>query len=150
MENLWGELIDKKINTPKKILEEQSNYLEDMTKGYVYAEVIRRKNEERPQFGEFVFHYLLKSRYLEEYSYKLLELSHSVNIYPVFITLDEFVYDEIKSTSKIFDEFDTDDNDFYVKASNEEEFIEVLRTILSSKEVINIVSGIITVSNDYA
>lgn len=149
MENLWGELIKKEINTPKKILEEQSTYLEDITKGYVYAEVVRKKGKERPEFGEFVFHYLLKGKYLEDYSYKLLELTHTFNIYPVYITLDEFIYDEIQNTSKGFDEFECDENGYCVTASDEEEFMKILKIVLSSKEVINTVSGIIAVSNDY-
>ena len=59
------------------------------------------------------------------------------------------IYDEIQDTSKSFDKFDCDSNGQCVKASNEEEFIEILKIVLSSEEVINTVSGIITVSTDY-
>lgn len=152
MESFWGSNLHKKnINTPKKILEEQAEYLEKETEGCVFAEVINKKGGLKR--GEFGLVYLLKAKYFEDYSYKLFSLSHDATIYPLYIELDGFIFDEVKSLFDKMDGVEYDDNGGFdfgeINVDTEIAFIETLKVILSSKEVGNIVSGIITISDDY-
>lgn len=148
MESFWGKNLDKKnINTPKKILEEQSSYLEKETGGYVFAEVINKKNAHKR--GSFDLVYVLKAKYFEDYSYKLLSLSHDATIYPSFIVLEGFIFDEVNPILNQINGVECDEKDCQVTVNTEKAFIDSLKIILSSEEVGNLVSGIMTITNDY-
>lgn len=147
MENLWGDLIAKKIDTPTKVLEGQSVYLESITNGCVYAEVYRNISNEKMNSGKFVFDFLIKGKYLENYSYKLLRIIHEVNIYPFVISLEEEFYEEIKYELTGINSLIVQEHEPIIDIKNYEQYIEVLKIILSSKKVASIISGIISISD---
>lgn len=149
MESFWGNNLQKKnINTPKRILEEQSTYLETETEGCVFAEVINKTNGLKR--GSFELAYVLKAKYFEDYSYKLFSLSHSASIYPSFIILESSIFDEVESVLSQIDGVECEEHTYEVIVDTEKAFINTMKVILSSEEVGNIVSGIMTISNDYA
>lgn len=148
MESFWGKNLDKKnINTPKKILEEQSVYLEKETGGNVFAEVINKTNGHKR--GSFELVYVLKAKYFEDYSYRLFLLSHDAIIYPSFIVLEGHVFDEVNSILNQINDVECDEETHEVIVNTEKAFIDTLKVILSSEEVGDLVSGIMTITNDY-
>ncbi|BCZ46842.1 hypothetical protein psyc5s11_29090 [Clostridium gelidum] len=148
MESFWGKNLDKKsINTPKKILEEQSAYLEKETGGYVFTEVINKTNGHKR--GSFELVYVLKAKYFEDYSYKLFSLSHDAIIYPSFIVLEGHVFDEVNPILNQINDVECEEETCEVIVKTEKSFIDTLKVILSSEEVGNLVSGIMTITNDY-
>lgn len=148
MESFWGSNLKKKnIDTPKKILQEQAKYLEKETEGCVFSEVINKASGLKR--GDFELAYVLKAKYFEDYSYKLFSLSHDATIYPVIIILDTLIFDETKCGLSKIDGVECEEHTKEVIVDTEEAFIETLKIILSSNEVGDLVSGIMTISDDY-
>ncbi len=145
MENLWGEISTEKIETPKSILETQAKYLSDATNKKVYAEIERDYiNENAEKDDNLRFNFIIRGKYMDNYGYQLLKIATPVDLYPVKIYLDQKTLDEI--TVKL------GDNNFipflqYVTADNEKEYIDILRLVLSSKRVKNLITGILSMSS---
>lgn len=152
MESLWGKMTIEKVETPAKILEGQSKYLEEMTFGYAYAELRGNKKVEPSELGEFKFDYLIRGKFLEDYSFRLFQIVHEVDIYPIYMLIDEELYMEIKEDFIHLPGVDSSNNfeeNAEVWVNNREIFIGLLRLILSSKRVQNIITGIFSISDDY-
>lgn len=139
MKNLWPEdFKSKEIKSAKAILDEQSKLLPKITGDMVYALVKKMRAIEAMRVdhkNDFSYSFLLLAKFLEGYSFKVLDFSHPITMYPVKVTLDELLADEVQS-----------DQEFEIQ--NENEFISILGKVLTSERIKDVVGSIIRLSSE--
>jgi len=119
--NLWGDLSDlETVRTPQAILHEQAGYLTEATESALVGKVEVRNIVS----SDFCYDLDVLVPALNNYTYTILTISHSVNLYPVR------VHAGAKGISS--------------RCENEEEFEETVAQILSSKEVKRILSRLLS------
>lgn len=141
IENLWPKDLSttKTINTPKELLEQQAQYLQNQTNKILYANLNNiissvSKNSSKYNF-DFCFEFSINSKKIQNYQFVLFKLQHNIEIYPLNLILDD----------KIAKELGYEDNELFV--NNETEFISKLSSILKSNRVHQIVTNLISLSN---
>jgi hypothetical protein len=142
--NLWGELPKPEtIRTPYTILKEQASILSEITNGLLIGEVI---NNQRDKF--FVKILRIKAPSLNNYTYSVVEVQHSIKLYPVFVK--NLTADPITKATDLIDSLRVDlrhpdllEDQGYKKYSSEEEFENALGQILSSKGVKQVISALL-------
>ncbi|MEJ1355709.1 MAG: hypothetical protein RPU39_13610 [Candidatus Sedimenticola sp. (ex Thyasira tokunagai)] len=137
MKNLWPEgFKPSKVNAPKKILEEQSALLPQLTGDMVYAKV---KNMDavdaimKDHSNDFSYSYYLHGKFLKKYSFKAFDFSHSITMYPVRISIDEHIASELGAEQ-------------VSQAENEDEFVRIIESVFNSERIKNIIGSIIQIS----
>ncbi len=85
--------------------------------------------------NDFSYSFFLLAKFLEGYSFKVLDFSHPITMYPVKVTLDELIADEVQS-----------DQEFEIQ--NENEFIPILGKVLNSERIKDVVGSIIRLSSE--
>ena len=120
-ENLWGPLpTNKDIKLPVTVLKEQAGILSDATSKILVAEVSVSKS------GESVTYSLdIVAPALDNYRYQVLFVTHKAVAYPLQV-------------------FQVRGNP--IKCSNEQEFLDVLKSILSSEKTHAVVSSLLAQS----
>lgn len=80
--NLWGDLKNlERVRTPKSILEDQAGYLTQATEGELVGEV------EGGKLGrDFQYDLNVRVPSLNNYTYTILAIAHSLELYPVRVT----------------------------------------------------------------
>lgn len=122
-ESLWGNLESLPIiETPGTILKKQASILTDITKSVLRGYVKIDSGEG----GEMYIQLYILAPSLGEYRYSILSVSHKVNMYPATVT------DNVKGKQYKCDDQDT--------------LLNVLKMILSSKELRNIIASLISQS----
>ncbi len=144
MDSLWGEISNETINTPKGILEEQAEYLKENTGKLVYAEVERNFISEKKNEGILVFDFLIKGRYMDDFSYKLLSIRHPIDLYPVQVIVDQKAFKEIEAAFE-GQKFILNANTF--EADKEKIYVEILKAVFTSTRSKNLITGIISLSS---
>ncbi|MBU2620833.1 MAG: hypothetical protein KKD92_00755 [Proteobacteria bacterium] len=139
MKNLWPEEFKpKEIKPAKAIIDEQAKLLPKITGDMVYAQVKKLRPIEANQLdhqNDFSYSFYLVAKFLQGYSFKVLVFSHPITMYPVKITLDELIADEIQSN-----------REFEIKDENE--FISILGKVLTSDRIMDVVGSIIRLSSE--
>jgi len=140
MDDLWPESIGQTSDslTPLTILQEQAKLLGDKTQNIVTADVetVIDNDKDNP----FVYGFYVVAPVLQNFRYRLLEISHNIEIYPLSIYVDEEIIDENKDWIGIGQENIWSKK--YFKAKDESEFIDVLRMIFSSKKTKRVVANL--------
>jgi len=83
---------------------------------------------------EFSYQFFLLGKFLKSYKFKLLDFSHSITMYPVDISIDSEIAEELGVEHDI--ELDT-----------EEEFISVISKIFNTERVKTVIGSIIQISS---
>ncbi|EPY6430834.1 hypothetical protein [Clostridium sporogenes] len=144
MENLWENIKIEKVTTPIDILQNQADYLKEYTRGLVYASLERNNFKETLEnTSDFFYDFYIKGKNVKDYRYKLFTIQNPIELYPVTIFLDTKLFDEISNGIKKFIK------DKKVVIDTEEEYINVLKWILSANRVQEIITGIISLKDDY-
>lgn len=130
MNSMWPKLdLDGNFLLPKEILENQAEEIESLTKGILYIEIKAIDIEDNPfsyqESTDFKFDFILKSKVLKNYEFKILSISHSLNVYPLYMEI----------APEIISEIDENYESVYVECSEEEQFINWLEKILGSNTV---------------
>lgn len=140
MGSLWPTFDDiKRVRTPKEILEEQGKFLPKLTGDLVYAvvEEFATFNNPSPSSdsleNQFMYKFLMKSKFIDRYSFELFAFSHDIAIYPVKMRLDQLVAKEL-GYSKIYN------------ISNENHLNEVLGEILRTDRVKFVVGSMMSLA----
>lgn len=137
MKNLWPEgFKPNEVNPPKKILDEQSKLLPNLTGDMVYAKVKDMNSVDALMKGhvnDFSYSYFLLGKFLKNYSFKVFDFSHSITMYPVIISVDEEIAKELGTEQD-------------ARVENEEEFIRIIGSIFNSKRIKTIIGSIIQIS----
>ena len=87
--DFWGEIAAPEIRTPVSILREQASLLGTKTQNLVEASVETDVHGD----GEFVHTFRLVVPALDNYAYKLFQVSHSVSLYPVRVFPEKHTLD---------------------------------------------------------
>lgn len=115
--NMWGELDDMAdVRAPHEIIEEQGQYLSDMTKGVLELKIDRKQSN---TVFNYDVHITLPAM---NYKQRILRLTHDIKLYP----------------ANLFDEQGTNE----YRSQNQTEFEENLGAILSSSDTRVIISGL--------
>ncbi|RZK18399.1 MAG: hypothetical protein EOO56_16175 [Hymenobacter sp.] len=121
-QSLWGELpAVEAIRLPVVILREQAEKLNELTNGLLKGEVPTGKTHDGLRH-----HLLIVAPSLDNYSFSVLQVTHGIIVYPVF------VYDTVGETN--------------YRCDNEDEFIKVISEVLSSDSVHKIIKALLAQS----
>lgn len=154
MASLWGEKKFKEVITPKELLDEQADELEVFSEHYLYGEVEKYPNVNLNIFDincerEFNFAFMIKSKYIEEYSYKLLSIHYNLALYPSYIMIDSDILDSIEDELKNKGLFLGDGSGYPIDSliiKNKDDMINALTCILQSSVITNILSTLISIA----
>jgi len=129
-ENLWGTIPRlKDIDTPKKILKDQADYLRQATDGILEAQLIETwkgtsqdgvgEDKHNDDLKELHIDLSIRSPYLEGHFVNVIRVSHQVQIFPV--TMINFLVYPFE----------------YITINNAQEFKQHLSRILQSEELLS-------------
>jgi hypothetical protein len=119
--SLWGDLSDLEIvRTPKEILKEQADALTEATEGVL----VGRVDAAAGPGGSFSNELNVLVPRLNNYTYTILTATHKIDPYPVRVL--------VNTTQR------------YATCEDEQNFINVLEAILSSKEVKHVLSRLLS------
>lgn len=132
MNNLWNDLnfFKEDKNTPIKILHEQSEYLSDATQSLVYLDTQNYNKVDMEYMSDFDFgyKYILKSRVLPNYGYRILEIQHNVELFPLNFIINDDLLDGLKEKNPLITSVTS-------IIENENDLISVISDTLNSKNV---------------
>ena len=147
--NLWGNLgdLESTVTYPKDILEEQAEYLNESLGGLVKCRVVRKSlSADQILFclkhgvtSDFSFSVKILSDYVEHYEYEICSLIYSIKIYPMAVSFDAGIEEELRELFAV-------ENKNMIIAHDEGEFLDIIQRILSSKEVHQVLSGLISIA----
>lgn len=147
--NLWGNLeglIDG-IKNPKEIFEEQADYLKEHFDGLVRCNILEFELSDGWKGfydglnveSDFNYSFGLHSDYVTKYSYEICTFSYGIKMYPLAITFEEKIGEVLE------EKFETIEGDTIV-VKNEKELCLALERILSSKEVRQVLRGLLAIA----
>lgn len=140
MIDLWPDKIGvEKLITPVTILRQQASLLGKKTKNIVQGEVRSSKDS----LTSFNYAFYIIATALDNYRYKLLEISYDESLYPVKINVDQEIWDEIPAGFKTM----TSAMEYYFGAGSEKEFQDILKAIFGSKKVLRVISVLLSQSD---
>jgi len=143
MTDLWPEDIRVvKEKAPVTILREQASLLGAKTKNIVTAEVKRVTVLKRP---DFCFDFYIVGPALGNYRYKLFEIRHGIDLYPVTIELGDPEW--AREVARHFEAWVKElSPGTSVQVRTEEEFVEYLRRIFESQKTRQVIRAILAQS----
>ena len=139
--NLWAEDISNDVLPPLAILHAQAQFLAEVTRGMVEAEVLTEADASGEDGSiQHVQHHLeLTAPALNAARFRILTVYHKRElVYPASVEAECFEpsdYDDYEAFS-------------WPEALREEEFLKILKTALRSKKVISLVHSLIARSNE--
>ncbi len=154
MTDLWPDQLDAfNLKAPVAILREQATLLGQKTKNLVQAEVENGTNVN----GDFTYHFFIVAPTLNNYHYRLFTIEHKITLYPVQIYLGEDLGQELGASRNPLTEAQLAMKQtlrgmglwppsgvppYYVSAQSEDEFVGVLKVILSSQITLQVISAL--------
>lgn len=151
MNSLWGNFNLETIKTPSSILDEVIKDLKDMTQNIIYAELISNSNTDTDVFdilglgSEFTFRFLIKSKYMDNYSFEAFSIYHNVLPYPLNMKIDSEISNSIKGE---LTNLNKDISKAFISINSEEEFLKILSFILQSKRMKEIINMLYTLAKE--
>lgn len=94
---------------------------------------VQKKLGEGNDDEKFVYEFYITSKKTSKYKYRVCFLYYSVMLYPVGISLDKSIADELESKGE-----------FYI--NSEEEFLGFLQKLLSSKRVTSVINNLLSLN----
>lgn len=162
MKNLWKkEFSPTEVESPKKILNAQGQYLSEITNGLIIAKVseydgkihsgtipglsslaLNLSDREYDvqndlgdiQEGSFKYEFYIASPKAPDYKYRVMFIEHTISLYPVNIVLDQEIATEIGVNEESFCE-------------NVNEFEAILTSILNSAKIEKIVNALLAIDD---
>ncbi len=136
MRDLWNfEIEPVKIETPMDIVKEQCELLHNKTGGLIKCGIVDLNLLGRSDF--FSFKVYLTSKNTPNYSFEVFRLSHSIEIYPVKIMVEN---NDLALELKCEDALNK------IICVTEEEFIFNLRLILNSDKVKTVIFSLLAMN----
>lgn len=147
--NLWGNLKElvADVRVPEDILEEQIEYLKESFEGLVACRVSRISvSKEWKEFyneydvmSDFCFSFRIFSDYVDKYEYEICKLAYGIKMYPLAISFGTGIAEEVEEV------FVLEDGDTVI-VDDEEMLLSVLQKILSSREVRQVLRGLLSIA----
>lgn len=149
MDNLWGfKRGAVPISTPKEIVDEQAYMLSKMTSDMVTAKVVELKKNplvEKNSFQKsfsFEYNFIIEAKYLPNYKLILFNVGFNIPVYPAYIRVNADLKKELEE--KYEKPYYSDG----YQVESEDEFLYLLKLVLSSDYVSNVVNTLIKMSED--
>jgi hypothetical protein len=142
MIDLWpNELSTVDQRSPLTILKEQASLLGEKTQNIVIAvlENFIRGGPLTKRIYPFKYKFVLTCPALGNYRFRLFSSGYDIYMYPVCFDLDSDVAQEIREKTHI----EPGKNGSF-QASNEEEFIEILKRIFSSRKAVQVIRALLS------
>ncbi len=137
MEDLWPDDDDiklvTKIKAPVAILKEQAALLGEKTDNIVTAMVVSY-SPAGLELRRFHYIFYIEAPILAGYRYELFTMSHDIELYPVYFSVDESI------KIAVFD------REVKIIANSEAEFIGILKKIFNSDKTKKIIGAIFSQS----
>jgi hypothetical protein len=144
VEDLWPKQFEQtKSRPPVAIIKEQASLLGTKTKNVVEGSVTKVMSDSG---DDIKYNFYLVAPVMGNYRYLLFGIEHDIRMYPLFITLESEILEEVlaqmepEGTKKRY-------SNRYVQVENEEEFRDALKKIFSAKKTREIISAILTQSS---
>lgn len=142
MDNLWPESFQEiKIVKPLDIIEKQAEYLSTLTEKLVYGAVENSSGAEFIKIDKclysFNYNFDIKAKYIGRYSFRIFSFAYDIPIYPVSVILNDEIQNELKTMPQNF------------KLEDSDSLINLLRDILHTNKVREVVGSLISLSKDY-
>ena len=118
-DNLWGDIPNTAARTPYTILKEQAQKLTELTQYTLSGETTQRDWS-----GKFRVDFLIRVPTLDDYRFEILEVLYGITLYPLELR------DVVHQTK--------------VTCSSEEEFLAEVKKSLTSPEVKNAISVLLS------
>jgi hypothetical protein len=119
MPDLWpADLGDFKLMPPVSILREQADWLSKKTKGRLEGKVISGRDS-----LSFIHRFLVVAPALDNYSYELFHVLHSIDYYPLQIS--------------------TGPTGYYKECKDEQQFLAAMKEFLANDKTKKVVSAIL-------
>ncbi|MGA7500715.1 MAG: hypothetical protein WBX00_28640 [Isosphaeraceae bacterium] len=142
MIDLWPkELSTVDQRSPLTILKEQASLLGEKTQNIVIA-VLANYDMFGPSTVSgypFKYGFVLTCPALGNYRFRLFSIGYDIYMYPVCFDLDSDVLEEIVEDTHV-----ELGKDGIFQASNEEEFIEILKRIFSSRKALQVIRALLS------
>jgi hypothetical protein len=145
MESLWPESFTlSSEETPIFVLKKQAEKLPKLTDDLLYAAVIESKNNPN------VFSFYIKSKFLDGFYFKVLSFYLNVPFYPFDLNIDSDIFEEIMPSLASDMALVNPNNKLKnkVEIKSIEDFKFVIKLILGSKKMKEIVGSIMSLSAD--
>jgi hypothetical protein len=140
--SLWPKkIVEKGFTAPAILIADQANFLGELTKNVVTAEVTRVSHTGSRSLLKFSF--WLVAPALQGYRFLLFEFSHQIELYPIKILSDSKLLFEL---SKMKDEWKYDPNSG-ISIDNEENLMILLSAIFNSERTTGVINGLIAQSD---
>jgi hypothetical protein len=120
--SLWPDFEDNSIETPKNILEEQGKFLSEQTKNILEVEISSTPIE--GEDNKIVHHFDIVAPALNNYKYRLLSITHSIEFYPLDVAY----------------------KGSYQRVLDEDQFVKKLSSIFNDESTIRIIKSLIAQS----
>ncbi len=137
--DLWPQEIGTKvidIRPPVLILRQQAILLGEKTQNLLKAEVVQN-----PRLHDrFSYSFQIVAPTLENYRYNLFDVWHGVQLYPVQVSLDETIAEEIRQRSGDWN-FTTKSD--LIVVDEEKGLIDLLREILRSQKTLRVIESLL-------
>jgi len=147
VDDLWPEELESaKIRPPVAILKEQASLLGQKTKNVVEGAVSEVFTADEEKTMEYSFNLVAPA--LGGYRYRLFTMSHDIRMYPLIITMDGEIFQEVNpekpEKESVQDMLMRNKNQ--VKAGNEAEFLALLKKIFAATKTRQIIAAILAQS----
>lgn len=120
-EDLWGEMPEiESLKTPLLILKEQSEILQEKTKGMLVGQITLKQSG-----TTFMYVFSIVAPTLNNYTYQLLSVRHDLGFYPITL-------------------WDAQNNGTAIQCSNEDEYKKGLSSIFSTEKNRTAISKLLT------
>lgn len=139
-DSLWPDDISPQTSliSPTSILREQGALLGNKTTNLVVGAVIKSGDfSEREDYFKYAFY--LVAPELSDYRYRLLSIVHSAELYPLRITVDGSIFEELPDDIE-------EDEEGYLIVRSQDGFMKTLRKIFATKKVKRVIEAIIAQS----
>ncbi|MBU8730442.1 hypothetical protein KM915_10290 [Cytobacillus oceanisediminis] len=137
MKSLWPSSFDEQNSqTPQEILEQQAKFLPKITEDMVVA-VLEEVEEDffdkmiEGLKGDFFYQFLLKSKFLPNYHFRVMTFSHEITIYPIYIRFEDEIKKELALQART------------LVINNEEEFIQLIEKLFNSERMKKVIGAMI-------
>ena len=80
----------------------------------------------------FMYDFYLEAEVLGYYRHSLFTIYHGINLYPVILNIDEAIRKELSGNTPNF------------TAQNEEEFLDLLKSVFNSKRTVTIINSLLS------
>ena len=137
----WKKFKETERAYPEEVISKLLKGFDNATGGLLDLQIQEHTEYLKSGLGAFQFRVLLTSYNMSKYRFEIMRCGYDIEMYPVKISLEDSIYEEIMGWPKTFD--DT------IKAENEEELEETVRKTFDTKRFEEIVSGLMKISKKF-